>query len=276
MSFSSIDPNELTFREPTKIEHGIILSTDGTFRDTTFQLPPMSVRFEPNPTANGAIKITTEVTNTELIEWLKRVDAQVIQQLVTNSQEWFKSKKPLTEAVAKDKYSGLHNVKDPKYNPLMKLKLNDKSKRTPTDVFRMREDGKSVEQCDVKDVCCGDTVTAIARLTGLFVGTTGMVFPQISVDEMLVESGNRVLTTTLPYSEVDPARFQYTDPKKLDKGGEVVFMEERISIALHCRSADEILTNAHSAHHERRPRGAVSAGGRGRGHQHAVPGTRRS
>ena len=46
---------------------------------------------------------------------------------------------------------------------------------------------------------------------------------------------------------------------------------QRISIALHCRSADEILTNAHSAHHERRPRG-----GRGRGHQHAEPGTRRS
>lgn len=227
-TFSSVDATELTFREPNKIEHGIILSTSGTFNDTSFQLPPMQVKFDPNVSDNGAVKIATAVTDPALVEWLKSVDAQVVQQLVEHSQEWFNTKKPLTEAVAVDRYSGLLNAKNPKYDPLIKMKLNDKSKHKPTEIFRLLEDGKSVQHCDVGDVHQGDIVTVIVRLTGLFVGSTGMVFPQIVVDEMLVEGDGGDATSAL-YSEVDPTRFQYTEPKKLDKGGDVVFVQDRTS-----------------------------------------------
>jgi lipopolysaccharide/colanic/teichoic acid biosynthesis glycosyltransferase len=227
-TFSSVDATELTFREPNKIEHGIILSTSGTFNDTSFQLPPMQVKFDPNVSDNGAVKIATAVTDPALVEWLKSVDAQVVQQLVEHSQEWFNTKKPLTEAVAVDRYSGLLNAKNPKYDPLIKMKLNDKSKHKPTEIFRLLEDGKSVQQCDVGDVHQGDIVTVIVRLTGLFVGSTGMVFPQIVVDEMLVEGDGGDATSAL-YSDVDPTCFQYTEPKKLDKGGDVVFVQDRTS-----------------------------------------------
>lgn len=229
-TFSTIDAARLAFREPTKIEHGVLLSTTDPFRDTSFQLPPMQVKFDPSPSDNGTIKIATAVTDPALTEWLNAVDARVVQQLVLNSQEWFKSNKPLTEAVAMDKYSGILNTKNPKYDPLMKMKLSDKSKHKPTEVFRLREDGKSVEECAIGDVRRGDTVTAIVRLTGLFVGSTGTVFPQISVDEMLVEGGGG--DDAKAYAHVDPTHFQYTDPKKLEKGGEVVFVQGRAPFTL--------------------------------------------
>jgi hypothetical protein len=220
-TFSSIDPNDLTLRDPSKIEHGFLLNTSGTFHESSFQLPPMEVKFDPNTSDSGAVKLSIAVTDATLVGWLKKIDSRVISLLVENSEPWFK--KPLTEAVVADKYAGILNAKNANFDPLMKLKLNDKSKRTPTDIYRLRKDSKSVEQCTVADVRKGDTVTAIVRLTGLFSGSTGM-FPQITVDEMLVEREDIVAA---PYASVEPASIQYTAPKKMDNGGDIVFVQDR-------------------------------------------------
>ena len=227
--FSDIDSAALSFNAPSNIKHGAILNTKDTFRALPFQLPPMKVKFGPAVDDYGGVKLTLDVTDPDLKSKIKDLDNRTVDEMVEHSETWFKKK--LSKEIATDRFSGLLNDSNPKYNPLMKVKLNSKDHRSPTEVYKLNDDGKTVQLCSVQDVREGDTVTVIVKFTGLFVGTNGKVYAQLVADEMLVEGGDEVADIK-PYTEVDPTIIQYKDPIKMDNGGSIIYTQHPVKFTL--------------------------------------------
>ncbi len=175
-TYKEIDVSSFHYQEPRRNSNGgmnlYINENENSKTSPIFQLEQMVAKFGTNAPQEGSQStrrnMECAVTSKELLEFIRRLDEQNIQEVAKNSQLYFK--KEMSQEVLAQTLYRWSAAPHEKYDPLLRIKIATEG-RNPTKVYRVVSQEGQELQCEDgnwEDIEAWSKVVPIVQVGGLW------------------------------------------------------------------------------------------------------------
>ena len=176
ISWENFDYTQVVYKDPVKNNMGgmnaYIDTSKSDSSNPRFQLPRSRIPFgldKNEKSESTRYNLELSLDNPKFVEWIQAFDEQTMDHASKHSEKWFGKKIEKSIMKQMDVFRLSAQQKNPKYNPLMRIKVATQGNKVPKVFVQTEVDGKpKYTPGNLEDVVKGSWVTPIIDISGIW------------------------------------------------------------------------------------------------------------